>query len=164
MRYLIIRKNRFCCLLLSLILTAFISFSLAMTVPASSPGTPEAVPTDGTYIEGTITPVEENSFSGESPAGLYPFTLSDAGLVQMHFITHTNQVLRIKVIDADENQLLDAWLDSMASPGDYSFYLDPGSYSVCVYSSYADTSGDYRFFLKETPLHGLSPFRTGCAA
>ena len=153
MRYLIIRKNRFCCLLLSLILTAFISFSLAMTVPASSPGTPEAVPTDGTYIEGTITPVEENSFSGESPAGLYPFTLSDAGLVQMHFITHANQVLRIKVIDADENQLLDAWLDSMASPGDYSFYLDPGSYSVCVYSSYADTSGDYRFFLKETSLH-----------
>ena len=124
-----------------------------MTVPASSPGTPEAVPTDGTYIEGTITSVEENSFSGESPAGLYPFTLSDAGLVQMHFITHTNQVLRIKVIDADENQLLDAWLDSMASPGDYSFYLDPGSYSVCVYSSYADTSGDYRFFLKETSLH-----------
>ena len=153
MRYLIIRKNRFCCLLLSLILTAFISFSLAMTVPASSSGTPETVPTDGTYIEGTITPVAESSFSGDSPAGFYPFTLSDAGLVQMHFITHANQVLRIKVIDADENQLLDAWLDSMASPGDYSFYLDPGSYSVCVYVSYADTSGDYRFSLKETPLH-----------
>lgn len=123
-----------------------------MTVPASSSGTPEIVPTDGTYIEGTITPVEESSFSGEGLAGLYPFTLSRAGLVQMHFITHTNQVLRIKVIDADENQLLDAWLDSMASPGDYSFYLDPGSYSVCVYVSYADTSGDYSFFLKETPL------------
>jgi len=89
-----------------------------MTVPASSSGTPETVPTDGTYIEGTITPVAESSFSGDSPAGFYPFTLSDAGLVQMHFITHANQVLRIKVIDADENQLLDAWLDSMASPGD----------------------------------------------
>ena len=153
MHYLTGRKNRFCGILLFLILTAFISFTLVMTVPASSSGTLDSVPTDGTYIEGTITPVEESAFSGERLTGLYPFTLSDAGLIQMHFITNTNQVLRVKVKDADDNLLCDDWMNTMSSPEDRSFYLDPGSYSVCVYESYADTSGDYRFFLKETSLH-----------
>ena len=150
--YLTGRKNRFCDILLFLILTAFISFTLVMTVPASSSGTMDSVPTDGTYIEGTITPVEESAFSGEQLTGLYPFTLSNAGLIQMHFITNTNQVLRVKVKDADDNLLSDDWMNTMSSPEDRSFYLDPGSYSVCVYESYADTSGDYRFFLKETSL------------
>ena len=150
---MVIRKTRLCCILLFLFLSAFIFFSLPIKIRASSSDNRETVPTDGTYIEGTITPFEEGSLSEERLAGLYPFTLSGAGLVQMHFITHTNQILRIRVVDADENLLLDAWLDTMASPEDYSFYLDPGSYSVCVYTSYADTSGDYRFFLKETPLH-----------
>ena len=149
---MVIRKTRLSCILLFLILTAFIFFPLTTRVRASSSDNPETVPTDGTYIEGTITPLEENSLSEERLAGLYPFTLSGPGMVQMHFITHTNQSLRIKVMDADESLLLDAWLDTMASPGDYSFYLYPGSYSVCVYVSYADTSGDYRFFLKESPL------------
>ena len=144
MRYLVGKINRFCGLflffILVFILAALISFPLAMTVLASSSDAPDTVPTDGTYIEGTITPVDESSFSGETLAGMYPFSLSDAGLVELHFITHTSQNLRVKVMDADENLLCDDWVSTM-------------SYSVCVYESYADTSGDYRFFLKETSLH-----------
>ena len=157
MRYLVGKINRFCGLflffILVFILAALISFPLAMTVLASSSDAPDTVPTDGTYIEGTITPVDESSFSGETLAGMYPFSLSDAGLVELHFITHTSQNLRVKVMDADENLLCDDWVSTMSSPEHRRFYLDPGSYSVCVYISYADTSGDYRFFLKETSLH-----------
>ena len=153
MRYLTDKMNRFYDMLLFFILSAFISFSLVMRVPAATSGTPDTVPTDGTYIEGTITPVDESSFSGETLAGMYPFSLSDAGLVELHFITHTSQNLRVKVMDADENLLCDDWVSTMSSPEHRRFYLDPGSYSVCVYISYADTSGDYRFFLKETSLH-----------
>ena len=134
MRYLVGKINRFCGL--------FLFFILVFILAA-----------DGTYIEGTITPVDESSFSGETLAGMYPFSLSDAGLVELHFITHTSQNLRVKVMDADENLLCDDWVSTMSSPEHRRFYLDPGSYSVCVYISYADTSGDYRFFLKETSLH-----------
>ena len=81
-RYLIIRKIGFAAYFF------FNSQPSFLFVGNDGPGIltryPEAVPTTELYIEGTITPVEENSFSGESPAGLYPFTLSDAGLVQMH--------------------------------------------------------------------------------
>ena len=161
MRYLTGKLKRFRDMLLFFILSAFILFSLIMRVPAATSGTPDPVPTDGTYIEGGITPVDESSFSGEMLAGVYPFTLSAAGLVEMHFITHTSQNLRVKVMDADENLLCDDWVSTMSGPQDRSFYLDPGSYSVCVYVLYADTSGDYRFFLKETSLH-MPPEKIVC--
>ena len=90
MRYLVGKINRFCGLflffILVFILAALISFPLAMTVLASSSDAPDTVPTDGTYIEGTITPVDESSFSGETLAGMYPFSLSEAGLVGEHHV------------------------------------------------------------------------------
>lgn len=98
------------------------------------------------YEYGTVLQGDDSEW-GERLVNTYSFTLDESQLEELHFVTHTNDSLRVKVRDSDEYLVLDTYLNPLDSPQDFSLYLYPGDYFIEVFATSSNTSGDYKFKL-----------------
>lgn len=120
------------------------------------------IPLDDSYVEGVIAPLETEKISAEeNEIQIYSFQLEEPGKIELHFISHVNN-MRFQIKDIDENVIEDDYIRSEYSPKDYTLTLDAGTYTLHIIKIAPtgllgvqvsdDNIGDYKFKMKYSSI------------
>lgn len=120
------------------------------------------IPLDDSYVEGVIAPLETEKMSAEeNEIKVYSFQLEEPGKIDLHFISHVNN-MRFQIKDIDENVIEDDYIRSEYSPKDYKLTLDAGTYTLHIIKIAPtglmgvqvsdDNIGDYKFKMKYSSI------------
>lgn len=124
------------------------------------------IPLDDSYVEGVIVPLATEKMSAEeNEVQVYSFHLEEPGNIDLHFISHVNN-MRFQIKDIDENVIEDDYIRSEYSPKDYKITLDVGTYTLHIIKIAPtglmgvrvseDNVGDYKFKMKYSPVIDLN--------
>ncbi len=129
-------------------------FSVMISVKASGANSLIDVLCDGNYIDGVIY---SNSIEGWDWTEIqtYKFSTVEPGDIDIHFITHTENDIKIQVKDSDENVLKDDTVWRGSSPIDFHLSRPAGDYYIYILINSNTTEGDYRFKIDFAP-HPIS--------
>lgn len=120
------------------------------------------IPLEDSYVEGVIAPLETEKMSAEeNEIQVYSFQLEEPGKIDLHFISHVNN-MRFQIKDIDENVIEDDYIRSEYSPKDYKLTLDAGTYTLHIIKIAPtglmgvqvsdDNIGDYKFKMKYSSI------------
>lgn len=120
------------------------------------------IPLDDSYVEGVIVPLATEKISAEeNEVQVYSFHLEEPGNIDLHFISHVNN-MRFQIKDIDENVIEDDHIRSEYSPKDYKLTLDVGTYTLHIIKIAPtglmgvrvsdDNIGDYKFKMKYSSI------------
>ena len=122
----------------------------------------EKIPMNDTYVSGVITALSNEKTSGEeNEVKRYSFQLEQPGKIDLHFISHINN-MHIQIKDSDENIIEDDYITKEDSPKDYPLTLDQGTYTLHIIKIAPlglfgaqvseDNVGEYKFKMKYSPV------------